>query len=447
MKQTKQLGLLACSAIVAGNMMGSGIALLPSNLAKLGSITSISWIMAAIGALCLAFVFAKLGMLNPQEGGPIAYAEEVSPILGYQTSALYFNANWIGNLGIAIAGVTYLSTFFPALTHPWVSGLVSIGIVWLFTIINLFGANWIGRLTTIGVILLLIPVILTATVGWWFFHPGYFEANWQVSTHHTSVQDIGQGLILCLWSFIGLESATTDANLAKDPTKTVPRATMIGTGIAAIVYFLSCTAISGMYPAKKLAASGAPFALSNGTMFGHWAAPIVSAFTAFACLTSLGSWMLLVSQAGARSAHDGILPGVFGQLNAKGVPVKGLLITACMMSALMIVLMFFANSAQTIFGYIASIAVLMTILPYFYSVLNYFHYIEMTTKKLMQIGACIIAALFCFAAIVGTSDVILAASSIVALITLIFFEKKDRSAFIQRLLNLSIAKDQQEKKS
>ncbi|MEF1220552.1 amino acid permease, partial [Photobacterium damselae] len=95
---SKKIGLIACTGVVAGNMMGSGIALLPSTLAKVGSISIFSWIICLIGALSLAFVYARLATNNPQQGGPIAYAGEVSPAFGFQTGVLYYHANWIGNL-------------------------------------------------------------------------------------------------------------------------------------------------------------------------------------------------------------------------------------------------------------------------------------------------------------------------------------------------------------
>ena len=82
----KKIGLIACTGVVAGNMMGSGIALLPSTLASVGSISIYSWLICIVGALSLAFVFARLATKNPQEGGPIAYAGEVSPVFGFQTA-------------------------------------------------------------------------------------------------------------------------------------------------------------------------------------------------------------------------------------------------------------------------------------------------------------------------------------------------------------------------
>ena len=60
MSSAKKIGLVACTGIVAGNMMGSGIALLPANLAGLGSIAIFGWIIALIGALSLAYVSMRV---------------------------------------------------------------------------------------------------------------------------------------------------------------------------------------------------------------------------------------------------------------------------------------------------------------------------------------------------------------------------------------------------
>lgn len=434
-QNVKKLGLLTCSAVVAGNMMGSGIALLPSNLAAIGSISIISWLLAIFGALALAYVFAKLGTINPQEGGPIAYSEEVSPILGYQAGTLYFHANWVGNLAIAITGVTYLSVFFPLLTKPIPAGIATIALVWFFALINLIGPKLVGKLTAIGVALLLIPVILTGIVGFFYFDTELFVANWNVS-HQGDFKAIFAGVLLCLWSFIGVESATTDASLVENPIKTIPRSTMIGAGIAALVYFASCTAISGMFPAKVVAASGAPFSLAVGHIIGPWAPRIVSALVAFGCLTSLGSWMMLVAQAGARTSHDDMLPRIFGKVNRKNIPTAGIILISTMMSLLMLVLMFFggSKSAQHMFGNIISIAVLLTILPYFYSVLNMLHYTELRGKKLFyQIVACYMGVIFCLIAIAGAHDAILVATIIVSFVAMVFYERKDRSVFEKKI--------------
>ena len=431
-KTSKKLGLIACSAVVAGNMMGSGIALLPATLAGIGSITFISWLLAAVGAIALAFVFAKLSATDPQEGGPVAYAGEVAPIFGFQAGVLYFNANWIGNLAIAITGIAYLSLFFPLLTHPIPAGIATIIVIWFFTGLNLLGAKWIGRLVTIGVLLLLIPVILSGSIGWIFFKSHTFVSNWNVS-HHGDFHAIFSGTLLCIWSFIGVESAAVDKNLVSNPKKTIPKATLIGASVAAIVYFLSCTAISGMLPHAKLAHSGAPFSLVNNFMFGGWAGPIVSIIIAFACLVSLSSWMMLTAQAGVKAAHDGTLPAVFAKVNKNNIPAKGLLLIAAGMTVLMIFFMFGSGTAGALFGEVISIAVLMTILPYFYSALNLVDIVEHPAKRLVMLITALLAMIFCFSAYIGAQEYALLSVLIISLGCLIFYVRKDREAFEKRI--------------
>ena len=436
-----KMGLFACIAVVAGNMMGSGIALLPANLAGIGSISLLGWLAAMLGALALAYVFSRLGMEDPQEGGPIAYSGEVAPVLGYQSGLLYYHANWIGNLAIAITGVDYLSVFFPALDHPIYSGLTSIAIIWIFTGINILGAAWIGRLVSVGVVLLLIPVVLTGTLGWLFFDPALFRSNWIVGGQAPG-SAVMAAIILCIWSFIGIESASVNTAVVENPKRNIPLSTMIGAVLAGLVYILSCTAISGMFPAAQMAASGAPFSLAMehicaGLSFAHLVSQAVSAVTAFACLASLGSWMMLVSQAGGRAAQDGTLPAIFGRRNAKGVPVAGLVISSVMMCALLILLMIISpgGDTQTLFGEICNIAVLLTLPPYFYSSLNLLRRYGLSNAKAwLQVGASLLACLFCLAALAGAAKAALAGCLVVMLCTFIFYVGKDRSEFEKKVL-------------
>lgn len=428
---TKKLGLFACVTVVAGNMMGSGIALLPANLAAIGSISIIGWVMAIVGALSLAYVYARLGMEDPQEGGPIAYAGEIGPALGYQTGLLYYHANWIGNLAIAITGVDYLSLFFPALAHPLWAGLASLAFIWIFTGINILGAAWIGHLVSIGVILLLIPVFITGTVGWFFFDPAQFSANW-IAGGKPPGDAVMAALVLCIWSFIGVESASVNTAVVDNPKRNIPLSTLIGTGVAGLVYILSCTTISGMFPAKQMADSGAPFSLAMGHIcaglpFAAIVSDLVSAVTAFACLASLGSWMMLVSNAGIRAANDGTLPPIFGRKNAKGQPVAGLILASSMMSGLLVLMMLFGGSGDTqqLFGKITSIAVLLTLPAYFYSALALLKRYGFRSKGAwLKVAASLGACLFCMVAFAGATKLALAGAMMVMLGAFIFFAAK-----------------------
>lgn len=423
---TKKIGLIACTGVVAGNMMGSGIALLPANLAGIGAISIFGWIISIIGAMSLAYVYARLATKNPQQGGPIAYAGELSPAFGFQTGVLYYHANWIGNLAIGITAVSYLSTFFPMLNSPIIAGVACIAIVWLFTFVNMLGGTWVSRLTSMGLVLVLIPIVLTAILGWHWFDSAAYIANWNTSKT-TPGSAIIKSILLCLWAFVGVESAAVSTGMVNNPKRTVPLATMLGTGLAGIVYVAATQVIAGMYPAATMAASGAPFAVSTSTIFGSWAAPVVSAFTAFACLTSLGSWMMLVGQAGVRAAKDGNFPKVYGEMDKNGIPKKGLLLAAAKMTVLMILITVMnssGGSASDLFGELTGIAVLLTMLPYFYSCVDLMRFEGVSLRNVMSLIASVLGCGFCFIALMGANSFELAGTFIISLIILMFYGSK-----------------------
>ncbi|WP_313069320.1 cadaverine/lysine antiporter [Atlantibacter hermannii] len=426
MSSVKKIGLFACTGVVAGNMMGSGIALLPANLASIGSIALWGWGISLLGAVSLAYVYARLAIRNPQQGGPIAYAGEISPAFGFQTGVLYYHANWIGNLAIGITAVSYLSTFFPVLSQPIPAGIACIVIVWVFTFINMLGGSWVSRLTTIGLVLVLIPVVLTAVVGWHWFDVAIYKANWNTS-HATDIHAVFKSILLCLWAFVGVESAAVSTGIVENPRRTVPLATMTGTCLAGLVYIAATQVIAGMYPASQMASSGAPFAVSASTMFGTWAAPVVSAFTAFACLTSLGSWMMLVGQAGQRAADDGNFPKIYGELDSNGIPKKGLLLAGIQMTVLMLLIMVLDSSggkASDLFGELTGIAVLLTMLPYFYSCVDLIRYEGMNFRNTASLIASFLGCCFCFIALIGAETAELAGTFVVSLIILMFYGRK-----------------------
>jgi len=405
--------------------MGSGIALLPASLAAVGSVSVFSWIICLVGALSLAFVFARLSTKDPQEGGPIAYAGDVAPILGFQTGVLYYHANWIGNLAIAITGVSYLSVFFPILASPIAAAIATVAAVWIFTLVNLLGGTWVSRLCTLGLVLILIPVVGTATVGWGHFDTTVYMQNWNMSSGSDSSAII-RAVLICLWAFVGVESAAVSSGMVKNPKRTVPLATMLGTTLAGIIYILSTQVIAGMFPAAEVAASSAPFALATTAIFGSWSAPFVAAFTALACFTSLGSWMMLVGEAGKRAAHDGNFPKVYGEVDKNGVAKKGLVLASIKMTVLMVFITMFSGSSNTgdLFNQLTTIAVLLTMLPYLYSSIDLIRLESMTTRNVFVMLFSGVACVFCFIALAGADSSALTGTFLVSLIIMVFYGKK-----------------------
>ncbi len=102
----RKLGLWICTALVLGNMVGSGIFLLPASLARFGGISLLGWLVTSMGAVCLALVFARLSALLPAAGGPYAYTRAgFGDFTAFLVGWGYWVALWTGNAAIAVAFV------------------------------------------------------------------------------------------------------------------------------------------------------------------------------------------------------------------------------------------------------------------------------------------------------------------------------------------------------
>lgn len=250
--ENNKIGLIPATLMVAGNMMGSGVFMLPANLAAIGSIAIFGWLITIVGAIALALVFSKLTQIYPAAGGPYAYSRKAfGDYMGYQTNLVYWLANVVGNVGLAVAGLGYLTTFFPSLKDPLVMALAQIGVIWFFTYANILGPNVVARIQGFTTTIALFPIIGMALLGWFWFSADTYMAGWNV-TGESNITALGMTLNFTLWAFIGVESASVSTAVVKDPTKNVPIATVAGVILAAACYVLSSSAVMGIIPSKEL---------------------------------------------------------------------------------------------------------------------------------------------------------------------------------------------------
>jgi amino acid transporter len=360
-KSTK-MGLSALTVFVTLNMMGSGIFLLPSSLASIGSISLFGWVISTLGSIALAITFSKLGFLCPKEGGLYAFTRDgLGEYAAFTETWCYWLSLWVGNVAIAVAGIGYMSYFWPALKDPVTGGIAAIIAIWFFTFLNYPGAGFIGRIQKAISLGMLIPVCGMAILGWFFFHPAYFTSGYNVSGK-SDWSAIMAASSLTLWAFLGLESACIVAGVVDNPKRNVPIATMLGTLFAALFYVLSTMAIMGVVPAKELSTSAAPFSTAAAYMFGHWAGSFVSFCAVVACLGSLNGWVLTTGQVQKAIADDGMFPKIFSETNQYGTPFKGMVITGVLMT--IIGYMSISPSLAQQFQVITLLAVFTCLVPY-----------------------------------------------------------------------------------
>jgi len=330
----RKIGPVLATFVVANNMIGSGFFLLPATLAKSGGVTALAWLLGTVLAVVLGGAFARLAREYPDLQSPDDYVRPaLGRDMGFLATTLYWVSSWMGNNAIAVAAFGYLVILLPIGDSPMVRLVGQVALIWLMFALNLMGPRPIARFQSFCVVFGLLPVAAVLTAGWASFDADIYRAAWNV-TGESDVSVVFSSLAPIFWAFVGLETGAMVAGVVDDPDRNVPRATLGGILIAGIVYLVSSVLMMGIVPAEEMAQSSAPFALVAGKMFGVWAIPVIAAAAALKASGTLGGWMLVTGESGARAAQRGLLPAIFGRTRANGSAGWGLLIIAIAMTVL-----------------------------------------------------------------------------------------------------------------
>ena len=363
MDQPKKMSLVQLTFIVAVNMMGSGIIMLPTNMAQVGAISLLSWVVTAVGSMAIAYGFAQAGIFNQRPGGMAAYAEDAYGKDGYfQVFFLYFLSLAIGNVAIATSAVGYLATFVPWLSSTPVATCIGvIALLWLTTVANFGGPSVTGRLGSITVWGVILPVGLLSIAGWFWFKGDVFREAWNPQGLSLG-EGMGSSIALTLWAFLGMESAAQNSAAVENPKRDVPLACLFGTLGAAVIYVLSTTVIQGIVPNAELAKSTGPFGLAYAHMFNPTVGTIVMGLAVLACLGSLLGWQFTIAQTGKSAADERMFPKFFSKVNAGGAPIVGMIVLGVVQSVLALSTISPTLSEQ--FSALVNLAVVTNVIPY-----------------------------------------------------------------------------------
>jgi len=404
-KQHRKLGPVLATIVVAGNMIGSGIFLLPATLAGVGSVTLIGWAVASVGALALALLFGKLARRKPLAGGPATYAfDAFGPFVGMQTSLWYWASCLIGNIAIATAASGYLAVFFGIHPSAVQGAMITVGLLWLVTFVNMVSPRFVGQVDGPLLVAGLIPLLLVATVGWFYFDPAQFSASWNVSGK-SDFYAVPNSLVLVFWAFTGLESASVAAAVVENPERNVPLATVAGVAFAALIYMVTSAAIMGLAPASELATSSAPFALAAAKMFGAGVTPWVACAGMLKALGTLAGFVLMTAQVSRAAADHGLLPQFFARTRAGDTPIAGLVVAGLIGTAAIVLTISPTLNQQ--FGLLIEASTIFALLTYLGACVATLRY-----KMRDEIKLAVVGGAFCIFVIGWSSVPVLIATAI-----------------------------------
>lgn len=380
-KSKTKMNALQLTIIVAVNMMGSGIIMLPSNLAQVGTVSILSWILTALGALALAYTFAQCGMLSRNKGGMGGYAQYAFGKNGnFMANYSYGISLLIANVAIAVSVVAYGTQFLGIHLSPVMNTIAIIVVLWISTVLNFGSANFTGKIGSVVVWGIIIPLVIVSVIGWFWFSPSRWIGAW--NPHHLSLATgIKSSIALTLWAFLGLESASANMDSVENPQKNVPIACLGGTIIAAIFYIISTEVMAGICPTHALATSNAPFGLVFATMFNPTVGKVIMGLMVIACFGSLMAWQFTVAEVFKSSAFEGYFPKVFTKVTSRNVPIIGMIILGIIQTLL--ALMTISPNLNAQFQVIVNLAVVTNMVPYLLSMasLQNMQIIEKATNK------------------------------------------------------------------
>ena len=363
--KSNKIGVVQLTILTMVNMMGSGIIMLPTKLAEIGTISIVSWLVTAVGSTALAYAFAQCGMFSRKSGGMGGYAEYSFGKAGnFMANYTYGVSLVIANTAIAISAVGYGSEFLGATLSPLSIALWTIFTLWLATILNFGGARITGNISSFTIWGVIIPVVCISIIGWKRFDSLMYVNSWNPHNVPT-FEAIGVSISMTLWAFLGLESACANADAVENPEKNVPIAVLGGTLGAAVIYIVSTNVIAGIVPNLELASSTAPFGLAFAHMFNETIGKVIMGLMVMSCFGSLLGWQFTIAQVFKSSAEEGYFPAFFKKVTSKDAPIVGMVTITALQTLLS--LMTISPSLNKQFNVLVDLAVVTNVIPYLLS--------------------------------------------------------------------------------
>ncbi len=354
----KELGLFMATALVIGNMMGSGIFMLPATLAQKsgpGS-TMIAWVITGIGSIFLALSFANLGTKIPKTGGPYEYSKlAFGDFMGFMNAWLYWNGCWIGNAAIIIAVASYVSFLIPQISaNPMMSFICTTAVLWIFTAVNILGVKLAARMQTVSTVIKLVLFIVFCIVGGINFN----KANiMPLFPQGKGISTIPAAATATLWAFTGLETASVTAGEIKNPEKNIKRSTIIGILISTMLYMLISFVAMGSMPQNELASSNSPIVSIFAKFLGNSAGKYIGVGALISIMGTTIGWLLSTARVSYAAGVDGVFPEIFAKVHPKyKTPYASLIISSILVNILLF--MNFSKGFGSAFTFISLLATL-----------------------------------------------------------------------------------------
>lgn len=322
-----QLGLISIILLGINGIIGSGIFLLPNQVASLmGTAGIFSLIFDALLAISIAMCFAQAATYYDEDGGPYLYAKDAfGDFVGFEVGFVTWAIQIIAEATMAVAFATALGATFPALANIWAKNITVTVLLGLMALMNIAGVKVSKIVNNIVTLSKLIPLLLFVTMGIFFIHGGNFTPLFPHG--HYTAGHFGAAAVTMFYAFAGFERVVVAAGDMKNPKKNLPRALLIMVGIVLAFYLLIQTVCTGVLGASALGHTTAPIQTAFAKFAGGFGNSLVAAGT----LLSTGGFLVASSYVTPRSgvalAEHHMMPSMIAKRNSKHAPYVAILIS------------------------------------------------------------------------------------------------------------------------
>ncbi len=330
----KKLSFFDVTNLLVGAIVGADIYVVASLGSQyLGPASLLVWVAAGAIAIIIALNFAECATLVPRVGGAYAYTREGwGDFAGFTVGWALWLAEVAALAVFPVAFVRYFTFFVPTLTAAE-GAIIKALFIGTITFINVRGTKMAGRANDALTIAKLSPLLLLVVAGaiYMVLHPAVTYANF-VPFAPLGFSNFGLALALIFWAYVGFEHAVIPSNEIDDPTRTIPKAIIVGMTIVTLFYLSTNFVILGVVNWAILQFAPAPLATAGSVAFSltPTLALIGGLILGVGALISVSgsdeSGTLGTSRLSYAISLDGLFPRFFSDLHERyGTPYKGLI--------------------------------------------------------------------------------------------------------------------------
>ncbi|NOZ62026.1 MAG: amino acid permease [Calditrichaeota bacterium] len=306
----RDLTFFDLTMIAIGSVIGSGIFLTPSLIAKaLPSPAWIlfAWVLGGVMALTGALTYAELASMMPQAGGVYVYlVKAYGGLFGFLYGWVYFFVvNTGGIAALSIAFSTYFSYFVPL--NGTGLKLAAIGGIFLLTTINVIGVKAGAIFSDLFTVLKIIGIVGLIAVG--FGMGSASTTNFSLISTQSPSQlfvALAVAMVGVIWSCGGWQHVTFAAGEAKNPRRDVARAMIVGAIVVTGIYLLTNVAYLFLLSPAEIAASGHVAADAVERVLGHAGGGLIALAIFISTFGTAGIYTLTAPRIYFAMARDGI---------------------------------------------------------------------------------------------------------------------------------------------